>query len=251
MQGAKILDHGGHQAYFGSHFSKMHGPPNHWHGAIHLLVVPHLVNFIAIGRELSAGKLHNQLFTLNAFEADRPFALLNRAGRLVECSKGFEAILRSRQILGLHDHTLVGIHAEHRRLVERFLASALGPRSFLDPPLPIRLVTPDSPRGLILRAVPLVPSNDVFAIFRPAILVTLTDLDQPYRVRRQELVALFGLTEREADVAALVCEGCTAEKAAHQLAISEYTVRQHLKAVFGKVGISRQADLVAIVSKIS
>jgi DNA-binding CsgD family transcriptional regulator len=117
--------------------------------------------------------------------------------------------------------------------------------------MPIRLATPDCPRGIILRAVPLAEQNDVFDVFRPAALITLTDLDQPCRVLRQELVALFGLTEREADVTALVCEGVTTEKAAHQLAISEYTVRQHLKAVFGKIGVSRQAELVAIVSRLS
>jgi DNA-binding CsgD family transcriptional regulator len=210
-----------------------------------------VINFVEVGRALNGDRLQNTLITQNALDEGRPFALLDRAGRLIECSAGFEAILRSRQVLGLRDRTLVAIHAQHRGAVERFLESALGVRRYLDRPMPIRLATPDCPRGIILRAVPLAEQNDVFDVFRPAALITLTDLDQPCRVLRQELVALFGLTEREADVTALVCEGVTTEKAAHQLAISEYTVRQHLKAVFGKIGVSRQAELVAIVSRLS
>ncbi|NBC35097.1 hypothetical protein GTZ99_00825 [Novosphingobium sp. FSY-8] len=107
--------------------------------------------------------------------------------------------------------------------------------------------------------------HDVFAILTPQLINIvevgralsanrlrhdLTDLDAPLRVRRQELASLFGLTEREADVAALISEGCNIEQTGEQLAISAYTVRQHLKAVFGKVGVSRQAELVALVSRL-
>ncbi|MCI3135241.1 helix-turn-helix domain-containing protein [Phenylobacterium aquaticum] len=81
--------------------------------------------------------------------------------------------------------------------------------------------------------------------------MTLADLDQPHRVRRSELIALFGLTDREADVAALLGEGASLDDAARRLEISEHTVRQHLKAVFGKVGVSRQAELVRIISRLA
>jgi DNA-binding CsgD family transcriptional regulator len=157
---------------------------------------------------------------------------------------------QTRQVLGFRDRRLVAIHAEHRRQLDQFLEAALGMRRLLEPPLPIRLATPGC-RGLILRAAPIAPNNDVFDVFRPAALVTLTDLDRPYRVKRNELVALFGLTEREADVASQVSEGKTTEQAAQALSISEHTLRQHLKAIFGKMEISRQADLVAIVARLN
>ncbi|MCW1384098.1 LuxR C-terminal-related transcriptional regulator [Novosphingobium sp. KCTC 2891] len=36
-----------------------------------------------------------------------------------------------------------------------------------------------------------------------------------------------------------------------ELGISAHTVKHHMKGVFGKMGIERQADLVAIVSRLS
>jgi DNA-binding CsgD family transcriptional regulator len=102
----------------------------------------------------------------------------------------------------------------------------------------------------VLRAVPLTRNNDLFDLFRPAALLTLVDLDQPQRVRRDDLIALFDLTSREADIAALLGEGETTEGVARRLEISEHTVRQHLKAIFGKVGVSRQAELVGVVSRL-
>lgn len=251
VEGAKLFQGGGHEIYFGSYFSKAHGPPQSWHSEVHRLIVPHLINIISVGRILSANKLNNELLKLDAFEADRPFALLDKKGRLIECSVGFETILKSRQVLGLRNRNLVAMHPKHRPLVDRFIEAALGARRMLEPPMPVRLATPDSPRGLILRSVPLTLNNDIFDIFRPAALITLADLDRPSRVKRAELVALFGLTKREADVAALVSEGCTPESVAHELAISEYTVRQHLKVVFGKIGVRRQAELVAIVARLA
>lgn len=250
MNGAKILNSDGQIGFFTANYSKKQGLPDDSWDPVFRLVVPHIINFVEAGLSLSDNRLRNTLLTHDALDQSRPFALLDRAGRVVECSTGFEAVIRSRHIIGFRNRALIAVHALHRQRVELFLHAALGPRRWLEPPLPIRLATPDCPRGIVLRAVPIAPGNNIFDVFKPAALITLTDLDQPFRVRRDELAALFGLTSREADVAALLSEGHTIESAAHNLSIGEYTVRQHLKAVFGKMGISRQTELVAIVSRL-
>lgn len=250
IQGGKILDSSGHVGFFTSNYSKKHGPGSELQAQIHRALFPHLVNFVEVGRALSSNKLQNELLKTNALDQGRPFALLDRAGRLIECSLGFGTVVGQKQILAVRDRCLVAIYPQHRRKLAALLNSALKAGGLPDPPVPIRLVGPDCHRGVVIRAVPIAPSNEIFDIFRPAALITLTDLDEPLRVRRGELLALFGLTEREADVAALISEGRSATLAAHQLGISEYTVRQHLKAVFGKIGVARQSELVSIVSRL-
>lgn len=248
IQGAKILEDDGKQVFFSSQFACL---PDNYHEQFHEFLIPYLINFIEVGRSLSRNRLRNSLINLEALEHERPFALIDRAGRLIECSAGFEAIMMARRILGTRDRTLVAIQAQHRPAVQQFLASALVAERLLAPPLPIRLVGPNCRRGIVLRAIPIAPGNDIFDIFRPAALIAVTDLDHPQKIRRGELVALFGLTAREADVAALVCEGFTTERVSQELGISEYTVRQHLKAVFGKVGVARQSELVSLISRLS
>lgn len=57
----------------------------------------------------------------------------------------------------------------------------------------------------------------------------------------------LGLTDREVEVVELVLRGHSARQIARRLAITEHTVSDHLKAVFGKAGVSSRAELVARV----
>ncbi|MFI7444593.1 response regulator transcription factor [Nonomuraea indica] len=55
----------------------------------------------------------------------------------------------------------------------------------------------------------------------------------------------YGLTPREFEVAQLVARGLPTTEIAAALFISPHTVRGHLKAVFGKAGITSRGELVA------
>jgi len=57
------------------------------------------------------------------------------------------------------------------------------------------------------------------------------------------LLAAHGLTPREADVARLVLRGASTETIVDTLRISHYTVQDHLRAVFDKVGVRSRRDL--------
>jgi DNA-binding CsgD family transcriptional regulator len=249
--GAKVLNDDGKVGFLTANFSRRHGMATAEHHAVFGALTPHLVNVIAASRAVSTASLKGELITTQALNSDRAFALMDASGRLIECSAGFEALLQRQTMLRLQRRRLTASRPGDRAGVDRFLAGALGPSRHSEPPSPLRLLGPDSRWGLLLRAVPLAPNHDVFDVFRPAALLTLADLDQPHRVRRSELIALFGLTDREADVAALLGEGLSLDDAARRLEISDHTVRQHLKAVFGKVGVSRQAELVRIISRLA
>lgn len=250
ISGAKLYQGEGHEIYFGSYFSKSHGPPQAWHRDIHRAVIPHLVNFVAVGRALSANKLNSELLRIDDFNGGRSFALLDSTGRIVECSAGFEMALAATNLLSVHRKILVATHPRHSHKVQGFLQSALGPRRLLAKPASIRLSSPECRHGLVLRAVPLQPGESVFDIFKPAALITLIYLDEAERVKRDELMELFELTPREADVAVLIGTGATTDEATQRLRMSRHTVRQHIKAVFGKTGVSRQAELVALFSRL-
>lgn len=58
------------------------------------------------------------------------------------------------------------------------------------------------------------------------------------------------LTEREAEVAALIGEGCSITEVARTVGIAVGTARNHVKSVYEKTGTSRQAQLVALLAKL-
>ena len=62
---------------------------------------------------------------------------------------------------------------------------------------------------------------------------------------------LAGLTAREREVMALLAQGMTNKGIAHELTISENTVKRHLKAIFAKLSVDSRAAAVAIALKVT
>lgn len=61
---------------------------------------------------------------------------------------------------------------------------------------------------------------------------------------------ILGLTLGEARVASLVGTGLPPREVAARLGIAEETVRKVLKRVFEKVGVSRQSELTALMTRL-
>jgi DNA-binding CsgD family transcriptional regulator len=61
------------------------------------------------------------------------------------------------------------------------------------------------------------------------------------------IVEAYGLTQRELDVTRAIARGVGTAEIAKHLFVSQHTVRDHVKSVFEKVGVSSRGELVAKV----
>jgi DNA-binding CsgD family transcriptional regulator len=95
-----------------------------------------------------------------------------------------------------------------------------------------RLRTADG-TWLIAHAAPLGDSGQVALVIQPATGSQTAAI----------MLDAFILTDREAQVAALVAQGLSTEEIATKLSISQHTVRDHLKAAFEKVGVRSRGEL--------
>ena len=59
------------------------------------------------------------------------------------------------------------------------------------------------------------------------------------------IIEAYSLTPRERDVVGALASGDTTSEIASRLFLSQHTVRDHIKTVFEKVGVSSRAELVA------
>ena len=100
-------------------------------------------------------------------------------------------------------------------------------------------------------------ADGTWAVIRAAALTTGSQDPAGYAVTLEAapaddlaplLMRAWGLTRREREVARLVIDGLSTEDIATALFISVHTVRDHLKIIFGKTGVSRRQALVAILT---
>lgn len=81
--------------------------------------------------------------------------------------------------------------------------------------------------------------------------VVLVDSDERPRPPESVLRSIFGLTPAEAKLAMHLADGSQLEIAADELGVAKETARTQLKAVFSKLHVHRQPELVRILARLS
>lgn len=82
------------------------------------------------------------------------------------------------------------------------------------------------------------PSDD-----HPSETVIVIEPSKPEEVAWMN-VAVYGLTAREEEIARLIVRGFSTKQVSTRLYISEYTVQNHLRGIFEKVGVRSRRELV-------
>jgi DNA-binding CsgD family transcriptional regulator len=102
--------------------------------------------------------------------------------------------------------------------------------------------------ALVVHLLPVVgAAHDIFWGALGVLIVTTISSRAP---APELLNGLFDLTPGEARMAALVGSGLSPRESANKLGIAEETARTVLKRVFSKTGVSRQSELVALLTKL-
>lgn len=75
----------------------------------------------------------------------------------------------------------------------------------------------------------------------------LADPANPLQCSPDSLMATFGLTQREAEVAIALANGLCLQEISDQQQLGKETIRSQLKAVFRKLGVKRQQDVIRLI----
>jgi len=109
------------------------------------------------------------------------------------------------------------------------------------------LPRPSGLRPYAVLVAPIAPEYALLGAEVPVAAVFISDPERRHETPAEILCRLYGLTDKQARLAAGIVAGRPLRDAAALLRITEGTARGYLKDVFRKTGSRRQSDLVAFV----
>ena len=184
------------------------------------------------------------------------FSHAGRAAVVIDCDgRVLSSVDEGEEILGACDLLRAGrLGGSHPLLADRLEVLAAAAVSYVPGrsspiPRPVDVLAPDR-RHYRIDAIPM--PRDFQELVRGAgAIVTVRELAASAAAAHDEYRRMFDLTAREAELAACLAAGQSLSQAAGALEMSLGTARHHLKSIFGKTGTRRQAELVALLARIS
>jgi DNA-binding CsgD family transcriptional regulator len=143
--------------------------------------------------------------------------------------------------------------AQDQKALDALVMSALpGRATFVQPPL-VLARNAGGEQKVFVQAIPVTgnePTSFERIALRPGVLVLVNGLFTPASDVVQERLIRLGLTKGQARIATAVGGGLSSKEAAAQLKLTDGTIRTVLKAVYERLGITRQSQLVVLVTKL-
>ena len=169
-------------------------------------------------------------------------------GRIAEANPLASAILAEGDGLVVRNGVLRATMGDDAASLARLVLEASGTsrRDSLGTIGALRISRPSGRRQLALVVARTRAADSPFGRSH-AVSIAFSDPERTVEVDTDLVARLYGFTCREASVAALLAKGISPDQAALELAVSENTVRVHIRHMFCKVRVERLSDLVRIL----
>ena len=171
---------------------------------------------------------------------------LDRRGQIIEANDRARAILRHGD--GLSDRggeLRARGPADHAHL-EGLLAGAL-PSAGVGVSGSMLLRRPSGVLPLVVHVKPVVGPQPDYGARRVAVLVLLVEPGRPSRIDPALVATTLGLTRAESQIAVALAQGQTVREIARSTGRQVSSIHWHLKHIYRKLGVARQAELVQLV----
>lgn len=209
---------------------------------------PHLTRAFDLSQKLSELRFTSPDVEAALNQSPYGIFVLDGDGRLQRTNRIAEMMLLQRRGLRTAEGRLTAIRAPAARHLEQLIAQASSRSTEREGgSIILRAGEADSPMSVTVTPV----RSAVSELFgnAPAVLVCVTDPTQAREATASQLQALFLFTPAEARVGLLLLEGVSARQCAERLGVSFHTVRHQIQAMLEKTGVSRQANLLALLAR--
>ena len=214
-------------------------------------LLPHIRQFVRVRQALGGAEALGTAVT-DLLDTSRVGVLhLDRRGRIVEANDHARRLLRHGA--GLSDRggeLRAWLPADQARLA-RLLAGALPASSA--PAVGGSLLLRRAPGAapVVVHVTPVGGPPPDYGARRVAALVLLVAPGRPARIDPALVATTLGLTRAESQVAAGLAAGLTVRAIAEATGRQESSIHWHLKRIYRKLGLTRQAELVQLVRAVT
>jgi DNA-binding CsgD family transcriptional regulator len=246
VAGARLFETASHTVIFGLMYGIYQAPPSAV-GAVRLqeLFEP-LSNAAHLHAELRELGWKSAAAVRALDQLARGVIITDGHGRVIEMNRAAEQILRRDDGLTVRQGKLCAERVfEHDKLA-RLIALAANGKT----PVAVRQMLVGRPGGRVPYVLTVVPLGVELAAYeRPLAMILVADPDARSPSER-DLTELFGLSPAESRLTVALLAGKTMREVAADSGVQITTLRTQLSSVLRKVGVSRQAELMRVLSNI-
>jgi len=176
---------------------------------------------------------------------------LDARGRIAAANDRAQAVQRAGDGLFDEGGSLFARRPEEQARVQALLARALPPFGAQGAGGSTTVSRLGGPPPLVLHVHPVGPQGTDFQAWPVAALGLVVDPANGTAIDPAAAAGALGLTRMEGRVAVLLAQGVTVQQIAAATGRKESTIRSHVKHMFAKHGLSRQAELVRLVQSVA
>jgi len=213
------------------------------------VVLPHLKRAVRLHSQLEVMDSERRLY---AGTVDRMLVgtvTLDETGAVLKSNPVADEMLREGDGLQLVNGALradaVAENRELQRLVKQALSGESGGRPAVVDAISITRKSAGGKLGVLVRSLPRTGWSK--GKRRPSVALFIRDAARKSEASREMVRRLFDLTPAESSLALALANGLTLDEAADGLNIRKNTARAHLRAIFSKIGVTRQTTLVRVL----
>ncbi len=217
--------------------------------ALCTVVLPHLKRAVRLHSQLELMDSERRLY---AGTVDRMLVgtvTLDETGAVLKSNPVADEMLREgdglRIVNGAMRADAAAENRELQRLVKQALSGETAGRPAVVDAISITRKSSRGKLGVLVRSLPRTGWSK--GKRRPSVALFIRDAERKSEASREMVRRLFDLTPAEASLALALANGLTLDEAADGLHIRKNTARAHLRAIFSKIGVTRQTTLVRVL----
>lgn len=213
------------------------------------MLIPHFRRVFRIRTDLGCSSSLRELYADTVNRLSVATIVLNEAGEVHEVNEYARSLLETGDGLRLVGNRIRASYPSADQALQHRIREALdGRRSGL--PGQFGTLSVDRPSGEVNLGIFFEVVQDSYfsaPSSQPALVLYVRDSVNQALISPAAVKELFDFTSSEAALVIELANGVSLESAAEHLKITRNTARSHLRSIFSKTGVRRQAELVRIV----